>query len=106
MKKTNEILVGIKYIKMCGTEEKFLESVISPSKSLSLMSFYQVTKDRNNELYWIRKKNLLAGFRIITFWLSPVLLNLTIFGCYIMFYGDLTAEKTFVVLSTITILQV
>lgn len=27
MKKTNEILTGIKYIKMWGTEEKFLESV-------------------------------------------------------------------------------
>lgn len=29
IKKTTEILVGIKYIKMCGTEEKFLESVSS-----------------------------------------------------------------------------
>jgi len=27
MKKITEILTGIKYIKMCGMEEKFLESV-------------------------------------------------------------------------------
>jgi len=27
MKKTSEILSGIKYVKMCGTENKFLESV-------------------------------------------------------------------------------
>ena len=27
MKRTNEILVGMKYIKMCGTEDKFLEIV-------------------------------------------------------------------------------
>jgi len=27
MKKTNEILSGIKYVKMCGAENKFLESV-------------------------------------------------------------------------------
>ncbi len=29
MKRTNEILSGIKYIKMCGTEQKFLENVFS-----------------------------------------------------------------------------
>jgi len=27
VKRTNEILVGMKYIKMCGNEEKFLEKV-------------------------------------------------------------------------------
>jgi len=27
MKKTNEVMTGIKYIKMCGIEDKFTESV-------------------------------------------------------------------------------
>jgi len=27
MKKTSEILSGIKYVKMCGTENKFLDNV-------------------------------------------------------------------------------
>jgi len=34
MKKTNEVLTGIKYIKMCGIEDKFTDSVISPSNLL------------------------------------------------------------------------
>lgn len=29
MKKTNEVLSGIKYIKMCGAEKNFLEKVIT-----------------------------------------------------------------------------
>jgi len=33
MKRTNEILSGIKYIKMCGTEQKFLENVCISERS-------------------------------------------------------------------------
>ncbi len=91
MKRTNEILVGIKYVKMCGTEKNFLESV---------------NNDRDQEVHWIKQKNYLSALRIITFWLSPVLLSISVFGCYILFNGNLTPEKTFVVLSTISILQV
>jgi len=90
MKRTNEILVGIKYVKMCGTEPKFLENV---------------NQDREQELYWIRKKNLLAAVRTVTFWLCPVILSISVFGCFILFQGNLNPERTFVVLTTIIILQ-
>jgi len=90
MKRTNEILIGIKYIKMCGIEEKFLELV---------------TRDRENELLWVKKKHLLASLRIFLFWLSPVLLSISIFGCYLLFGNSLTPQTAFVVLSTLMIVQ-
>ena len=91
MKRTNEILIGIKYIKMCGIEEKFLELV---------------TRDRESELLWVKKKHLLASFRIFLFWLSPILLSISIFGCYLLFGNNLTPQTAFVVLSTLMIVQV
>ncbi len=90
MKRTNEILIGIKYIKMCGIEEKFLQLV---------------TKDRENELGWIKKKHLLASLRIFLFWLSPVLLSISIFGCFLLLGKNLTPQTAFVVLSTLMIVQ-
>jgi len=90
MKKITEILTGIKYIKMCGMEDKFLESV---------------AENREYELKWVRKKHLIIVFRIFLFWLSPILLVISVLGFFLWFGNELTPQKAFVVLSTLMIVQ-
>jgi len=57
-------------------------------------------------MYWIRKKNIYEATRIVTFWLSPAIITMATFGCFLLFEGNLTPERTFVVLSTIIVIQV
>jgi len=65
-----------------------------------------VKRDREVELYWIRKKNLYEASRIVTFWLSPAVVTMATFGFFLMFEGNLTPERAFVVFSTILVIQV
>jgi len=44
--------------------------------------------------------------RIFAFYLSPTLLVISVFGCYILFEDELTPQKAFVVLSTLVVIQV
>lgn len=91
MKKTTEILTGIKYIKMCGVEDKFFDSV---------------NATRETELGWLRRKHLIIVFRIFLFWLSPILLVVTVLGGFLLSGAELTPQKAFTVLSTLMIVQI
>ena len=62
--------------------------------------------NREYELGWVRKKHLIIVFRIFLFWLSPILLVVSVLGFFIWFGNVLTPQKAFVVLSTLMIVQV
>jgi len=91
MKKITEILTGIKYIKMCGVEDKFFDSV---------------NETREVELGWLRKKHIIIVFRIFLFWLSPILLVVTVLGGFLLSGQELTPQKAFTVLATLMVVQV
>ena len=51
-------------------------------------------------------KNILEAFRVVTFWFSPVLINICLFGSFVLAGGTLTPATTFVLLSTVNVIQV
>jgi len=51
-------------------------------------------------------KNILESLRVVTFWFSPAFINMSIFGCFLLADGEITVEKTFVILSTVNVIQV
>jgi len=89
-KRTTEILTGIKYVKMSGLESKFLNII---------------GKDRENELIVWAKRYTIATLRMFLTWLTPTMLNLSVFGSYILLGEELTSRKAFVVVSTLMIIQ-
>lgn len=54
----------------------------------------------------MRKKHFFVTLRVILFWLSPVLMSVSVFGCYTLFDYELTPQQAFMVLSTLMIVQV
>lgn len=67
---------------------------------------FQVLQSREKELKWLKLKQIFTSLRILFVYLTPVLLVIAVFGCYILFEGDLTAQKAFVVLATLVVIQV
>lgn len=89
MKITNEAMGAIKYIKMLGWEEIFLQKIY---------------KARDNELSFLKRQFLATAFSIFALWLTPMLMTTAIFGFYIFSGHDLTAADAFTVLSVLNIL--
>ncbi len=47
----------------------------------------------------------MTALRILSFWISPVVLSISVFGFYVLFNGGLSAQKAFVTLTTLMIIQ-
>ncbi|KAL5272231.1 hypothetical protein ACHWQZ_G000445 [Mnemiopsis leidyi] len=90
VRKTNEVLDGIKVIKLYGWEDSFLKEVDGiREKELSAM-----------------KSRIKFGVIITFIWTcSPILVSLLSFLCYSLLGEDLTSEKAFVSLTLFNILR-
>lgn len=84
MKISNEIMSGIKYIKMSGWESIFLKRVCDA---------------RDKELSYLKKQYLTTCFSIFSLWLTPMLVTTAIFGTYVFTGHELTPVEAFTVLS-------
>lgn len=47
----------------------------------------------------------MTALRILSFWISPVVLSISVFGFYVLFNGELSAQKAFVTFTTLMIIQ-
>ena len=87
----NEIISGIKIIKMYAWEDSFIKKVLQA---------------RKHELKNIRTVMILNAFWRLTTTLFPFLVSLAIFGTYVYFgQGQLTAEKAFASITLFGILK-
>ncbi|XP_063691623.1 multidrug resistance-associated protein 1-like [Bolinopsis microptera] len=90
VKKTNEVLDGIKVIKLYGWEDSFLK---------------EVDGIRSQEL-GAMKSRIKFGIIITFMWTcSPILVSLLSFLCYSLLGNNLTSEKAFVSLTLFNILR-
>lgn len=86
----NEILAGMKVIKVYAWEESFKEKVMNHRKS---------------ELQHIRSSNRAIAIFSFTMNCTPFVVSLVTFAVYIFAGNDLTAEKAFVAISLFNILR-
>jgi len=91
MKLSTEILNGIKYIKMSGWEEAFLD---------------KLNKSRDSELSFLKRQFISICFSIFFLWLTPMLITTAIFATFIFTGHPMTAQAAFTLVSTLMILQV
>ncbi|XP_064596836.1 multidrug resistance-associated protein 1-like [Liolophura sinensis] len=92
IKLMNEVLNGIKMLKLYAWELSFREKILAI---------------RNEELKVIRKAGLLQGFGIFSWTLAPYLVSLATFATYIYASSDhfLDAQTAFVAISLLNILR-
>jgi len=90
MKTTIEVLNGIKYIKMSGWEQAFLDKIL---------------KTREGELSSLKRTFVLRSVSSFTNWLTPMLITVVIVVTYILTGNELTAQVAFTLVSTVKIIQ-
>ena len=90
IKSMNEILGGIKVLKLYAWENSFMANILS-------------TREKEVK---IQKKAAYIGAFMSLFWtIAPFLVGLGSFTFYVLVYGDLTAEKAFVTMSYLNIMR-
>ena len=90
IKSMNEILGGIKVLKLYAWENSFMAQILS-------------TRDKEVK---IQKKAAYVGAFMSLFWtIAPFLVGLASFAFYVLVYGDLTPEKAFVTMSYLNIMR-
>ena len=86
----NEVFSNIRYIKMSGLENYFLQ---------------KIQKIKNEELLWIKKDFINATQFIVLLGAAPLLFLVTIFGGYIYFKGPLDVALIFLVMQVYNIFK-
>ncbi|KAL9964349.1 hypothetical protein ACROYT_G027978 [Oculina patagonica] len=90
LKMMNEILNGIKVLKLYAWETSFMK---------------MVSKLRKRELRFLRNASYLNASFMFTFTCAPFLVSLATFAIYVMTGNELTASKAFVAISLFNILR-
>ncbi|KAK2566746.1 Multidrug resistance-associated protein 1 [Acropora cervicornis] len=90
IKLMNEVLSGIKVLKLYAWEESFIS---------------KITAIRNKELQYIAKSLYLNAGVSFTFICAPLLVSLSTFSVYVLLGNELTAGKAFVAISLFNILR-
>lgn len=105
IKLTNEVVTGIKYVKMSGWEEAFL-SKVTPNDDRKNLSFYQVNVIRGDELRIIRKQFWTFSFFSFSTWMTPTLILTSVLAMYFLLGNKMTAEVAFTMTGIIILIQV
>ncbi|XP_078381397.1 ATP-binding cassette sub-family C member 3-like [Oculina patagonica] len=87
----DEVLSGIKALKLYAWEEYFLNKVM---------------QIRNHELKYLRKASCLNAVTEFTFTCAPFLFSFAMFGVYVLTGNEMTASKAIVALSLINIIRI
>ncbi|CAG2101474.1 unnamed protein product, partial [Medioppia subpectinata] len=87
----NEILGGIKVLKLYGWEEAFVDNILAI---------------RRRELNLIRKSGLISGVTVVLAGITPFLVALVTFGIYIAMGNTLDAQKAFVSIALFNLLRI
>ncbi|CAH3177882.1 unnamed protein product [Porites lobata] len=90
IKLMNEVLSGIKVLKLYAWEESFIN---------------KITEIRNKELHHLRQSLYLNSAVGFTFICAPFLVSLATFAVYVLMGNELTAAKAFVAISLFNILR-
>eukprot|EP00698_Gefionella_okellyi_P004133 TRINITY_DN13869_c0_g1_i1.p1 TRINITY_DN13869_c0_g1~~TRINITY_DN13869_c0_g1_i1.p1 ORF type:complete len:1343 (-),score=367.63 TRINITY_DN13869_c0_g1_i1:24-4052(-) len=90
VKWTNEILLGIKSIKLYAWEESFIG---------------KLSAIREKELALVKKNQILQSFSGLLFVLTPVIVSIITFLLYTVVGGELDAQKAFVTISLLNIMR-
>jgi ABC-type multidrug transport system, ATPase and permease components len=91
MKKTSEALSGIKYIKMSGWENSFLEKVCS---------------SREEELKYLKMQFSITCWQNASAWAGSTIVTATVLGSYVFLNGAISAQQVFGIVSVFLILGV
>ncbi|EFA83154.1 ABC transporter C family protein [Heterostelium album PN500] len=90
IKAVNEVLNGIKVIKLYSWEQSFMD---------------HVNEIRNNELGIMTVIKYIQGFSLLLWSMSPIFVSVTSFGVFIALNGKLTASIAFPALSLFNVMQ-
>ena len=86
IKKLNELLTSIRYIKMSGFEDKSVE---------------KVTRARREEIQLLKKKFTIMQVLLFINWYAPLVILLAVFSMFLLLGNELTPEKMFITMSMI-----